>query len=1099
MKARRYLLSVATAQLYSFLAVQFVALVPDKVSGGRSGVVVEDVKPQSEAERAGLQKSDVILSWTERDQHRDVLSPSDLEWIESAAGTHSTVRFHGLRNGRKQTWVLFKSPWNFTCIPKQTDFASLHSKVDELARNKRFDEMVRTYDAIADVRSLTPDVRLWTLIDGAKSFASAHQVTTADQFFQRASQASSQASLTAHSRLFEVWASFLENQREFDRAAEVLKRALEINMKLAPAGLACAMDLHGLARLSWQKADSTKALQYVQRELEIRSRIDYGTISCAQSLNYAGVFEQDLGDLQAAEQYHQAALGILQRVDPHGIESGKTYSYLGAIMYRRGDLASAEKYYLEAIRLSTEVDPHRYQISYTWSNLGAVAQSRGDLERAQRYYTRALEMQRSAGKNEDCAITLNNLAMLALEQSDFPRAEGFVQEALSLQRRLLPGSTYLAQTLDTAGSLSRAQGRLLEAEGIYHEAIAIMDKVSPNSLMSANVKAGLCQVLIDRGNLAKAEPYCDAAAALRGLFAPNSGPYAESLASLAKIRRLQKDSTQAKNYYRQALDVLDRQVTLLGGREHELQFRSKYVEYYGDYIDLLVQAGDYASALEVLERMRARTFLEMLQEAQVNIRAADPGLMAKREKLLGLLTGLSDQRIRTLASTNGNSNVAVLDERIDSTMEQLNRIDYEIGRLHPQTMALTHPRLMRTNEMQKLLDDQTVVLSYLISEGCSYVFTVTSTSLDVYRLPDRDAISKAGKRLYQLWTTRPELPSAQTQRSLEQEANRNAADFARMVLEQPLQTILLKKRVVVVADEILQYIPFAALPLPSRGNILLTTHEVVNLPSISVLSALREQNAAKNSEEIAKSALVFADPVFTANDPRVHHTDQQLAESRPAGSGISAYRDFGPNGLSRLRYSRMEADYIASVEGGAREAIDFNANRSLATSPETTRYRIVHFATHGFVDSTHPELSALVLSLVDPEGKPRPGILSLQDIYGLKLKCDLAVLSGCQTALGAEIKGEGLVGLTRGFMYAGAKRVVSSLWSVDDAGTAKLMRYFYLSMTRNPGLSPAAALRAAQFQLSQNPRWHLPYYWAAFTIQGDWQTPPLQRRNSPRD
>ena len=192
----------------------------------------------------------------------------------------------------------------------------------------------------------------------------------------------------------------------------------------------------------------------------------------------------------------------------------------------------------------------------------------------------------------------------------------------------------------------------------------------------------------------------------------------------------------------------------------------------------------------------------------------------------------------------------------------------------------------------------------------------------------------------------------------------------------------------------------------------------------------------------------------------------------------------------------LRSDLFTSRRNGPFTSSESAASRFLATSSEITQYRIVHFATHGFLDSTHPELSALVLSLVDPDGKPRPGILTLQDVYGLKLKSDLAVLSGCQTALGAEVKGEGLVGLTRGFMFAGAKRVVSSLWSVDDAGTAELMRFFYLSMARNPSISPPAALRAAQLQLSQNPRWHLPYYWAAFTIQGDWQTAPRQRTNS---
>lgn len=167
------------------------------------------------------------------------------------------------------------------------------------------------------------------------------------------------------------------------------------------------------------------------------------------------------------------------------------------------------------------------------------------------------------------------------------------------------------------------------------------------------------------------------------------------------------------------------------------------------------------------------------------------------------------------------------------------------------------------------------------------------------------------------------------------------------------------------------------------------------------------------------------------------------------------------------------------------EALDFQASRETAVSKDLNQYRIIHFATHGLLDNEHPELSGLVLSLVGPDGKPRDGFLDLQDIYNLDLPVDLAVLSACQTGLGKEIGGEGLVGLTRGFMYAGASRVVASLWQVDDAATAELMGAFYKAMLKD-GLRPAAALRRAQHELMQQKRWRDPYYWAAFTLQGDW-------------
>jgi len=168
------------------------------------------------------------------------------------------------------------------------------------------------------------------------------------------------------------------------------------------------------------------------------------------------------------------------------------------------------------------------------------------------------------------------------------------------------------------------------------------------------------------------------------------------------------------------------------------------------------------------------------------------------------------------------------------------------------------------------------------------------------------------------------------------------------------------------------------------------------------------------------------------------------------------------------------------------EALDFEASRETAMSKDLGQYRIVHFATHGLLDNEHPELSGLVLSMVGPDGKPQNGFLDLEDIYNLTLPADLVVLSACETGLGKEINGEGLVGLTRGFMYAGASRVVASLWQVDDAATAELMGAFYRAMLVDR-LRPAAALRQAQIELMKQKRWHDPYYWAAFTLQGEWK------------
>jgi CHAT domain-containing protein len=199
-------------------------------------------------------------------------------------------------------------------------------------------------------------------------------------------------------------------------------------------------------------------------------------------------------------------------------------------------------------------------------------------------------------------------------------------------------------------------------------------------------------------------------------------------------------------------------------------------------------------------------------------------------------------------------------------------------------------------------------------------------------------------------------------------------------------------------------------------------------------------------------------------------------------------RDVGNQEFPRLPFSRREAEAIvaAAPRGESIKALDFEASRDTATSADLSNYAIVHFATHGLLNSNHPELSGIVLSLVDQNGKSQDGFLRLHEVYNLRLPAELVVLSACQTGLGKEVRGEGIVGLTRGFMYAGAARIVASLWKVNDAATAELMKRFYQRIFAK-GLRPAAALREAQVEMWKDGRWRLPYYWAPFVIQGEWR------------
>ncbi|PYS70332.1 MAG: hypothetical protein DMF69_13845, partial [Acidobacteria bacterium] len=347
--------------------------------------------------------------------------------------------------------------------------------------------------------------------------------------------------------------------------------------------------------------------------------------------------------------------------------------------------------------------------------------------------------------------------------------------------------------------------------------------------------------------------------------------------------------------------------------------------------------------------------------------------------------------------------------------------------------------------------------------------------------------------------------------------------LSNMLLE-PVAARLGTKRLLIVADGALQYLPFAVLPTPqtlpqtlpqalasakrSASKPLIIDHEIVSLPSASVLAVLRRELAGRGPA--ARMVAVLADPVFEPDDARVKlsiastrsssttqkqlsptnrssaATSSQLKRALRSVSGVRGI-DEGFN-LRRLLFSRDEAEAILSVTPGQSDlkALDFRANRGLAMSDELGKYRVIHFSTHGLLDSRHPELSGLVLSLIDEAGQPQEGFLRLHEIYNLRLNADLVVLSACQTGLGKEVRGEGLIGLTRGFMYAGVPRVMASLWQVDDAATAELMKRFYRGVFQDK-LPPAAALRAAQIEMLKNRHWQSPYYWGAFVLQGEWR------------
>jgi CHAT domain-containing protein len=517
------------------------------------------------------------------------------------------------------------------------------------------------------------------------------------------------------------------------------------------------------------------------------------------------------------------------------------------------------------------------------------------------------------------------------------------------------------------------------------------------------------------------------------------------------------------------------------------------------YIDVLMQQhaadpshGYDAEALQASERGRARSLLEQLNESRVDIRrGVDAGLLDKERGLMRDMNAKAQREMQLKARKGNAEQLASLQREISALEDEDQQVQASIRQSSPQYAALTQPQPLGLKEIQQQLDPDTLLLEYSLGTQRSYLWAVGADSLKTYVLPKQHDIQKLAEQVYESLVARSVSQPLETtaQRSArvaqaDSQFERSAAELSRMVLS-PAAAELRNKRLVIVADGALQYVPFAALPVANRRP-LIVDHEIVSLPSASSL-AVQRQNLA-NRELAPKTLAVIADPVFSANDSRLKKSAEAPAE--PVATRIIEHGPATTSGaqftIPRLPFTRWEADQILAVarDGSNLKALDFRANRAIATGGELSKYRYVHFATHGYLDTTRAGLSAIVLSLYDEQGKPQDGFLRTHDVYNLKLPAELVVLSACETGLGKDVQGEGLEGLTRGFMYAGARRVIVSLWNVNDKATASLMQRLYAGMLRN-NKTPAAALRAAQIEMLRNAQWQSPYYWAPFEMKGE--------------
>jgi CHAT domain-containing protein/Tfp pilus assembly protein PilF len=836
-------------------------------------------------------------------------------------------------------------------------------------------------------------------------------------------------------------------------------------------------DRRGEAEVLWYLADVQNLLQEPATALEILEKLLELQRSLADVRGEAVTLEhiasnyRFLGEYQKALEHQTEALRLARLNKDE--ELGSFLSEMGWIYFRLGEQQRALEYFEESLPVHRANGLRELEVVALW-DIGSVHFSLGNLQQALTSYSQALPMATTLKMTRHQASILSSLGAIYQAQGDVPRAVEYFQQAVELGRKVGHRSVE-ATALSRLGEAYVSLADSEKALQVFEQALTLQRAMQDREFEALTL-AGMARAENARGDLMLARQYLE-----------TSLQIFESLRS---------------NVAQEAL-----RATYLGSKEDEFKF----------HIDLLMRSdrgrpsgSDNAAALEASERWRARSLLEILTESKSDIRQGVDGALLQRERLLLDQLNTRAERQVQLLSVKRTEQAEVVGRQLDALLTEYRQVQAEIRVKSPGYAALTQPRPLSVPEIQReVLDRDSLLLEYSLGAERSYLWAVTPDSLTSHVLPKREAIEASARRFYELLTARNQNPVGETQAQrtgrldrADAEYQQVAADLSQMLLG-PLAARVGTKRLIIVSDGALQYVPFGALPAPATdpskrvSHPLIVDHEVITLPSASVLHVLRRELTGRSPAP--KTVAVLADPVFSHEDPRLRRNqprakkeiDASAATLFTSGSVSDIQRSAKESGVTvfeRLRFSRQEADVVAALSPADERltATDFAANRATAISPELGRYRIVHFATHGLLNNAHPELSGIVLSLVDEDGRPQDGFLRLHDIYNLRLGADLVVLSACRTALGREIRGEGLVGLTRGFMYAGVPRVLASLWNVDDRATAELMKQLYLGVLKE-GKSPAAALRAAQVSMWKTRRWQAPYYWAAFVMQGEWR------------
>lgn len=903
----------------------------------------------------------------------------------------------------------------------------------------------------------------------------------------------------AMSRALQGLANIYLIQRAYAQALEYYRNALAIAEDLDDkAGIAGA--LVGVGAVHAEQSIYAEAMEYYQRSLNIAE--DVGEkVTMALVLNRVGNVLLRQNDYTQGAEYYQRSLNIAEEIQYKRVIADNLKG-LGRSYAKQDNYLQAMSYYQKSLELAEAMGDKR-EIASILDNMGVVYHDQGNYAQAIKSYQKALKIRIGLDDKLGMASTLDNLGALYTNQGDYAHAIRYYQRGLKVAEAIgsKKGAAFILIGL---GKAYFAQGRYRSAIEYYNKALEASEGTQAKGQIGRALNGiGYVYVKLKKYRLA-IERFQQALEVGDDILEPDLVWEAE--AGLGHVYEKLSDRTLALKHYESAIRVIERVRVKAISEEGKVDFLARKADVYSRaaHISYRLHLQDPRSgydrdAFSYAERSRARAFLDALAEAHIKVRNA----VAEEDKKYEhkLLRNISRLQVALRQESTPQQRQKLL-AQLKEKEQTLEAFLIRLRATYPQYAQLNYPEPYDALRIQtEVLAGNEVLLEYLLDEERSFLFLVRRGSFQIFTLPKRRVIEDAVRSYRNLLTKSPRDPGA-----FDQVRNQGQLIY-RILFGKVATKIPTGAKLIIIPDGLLHYLPFETLvktearsqqpAIDSRRDVqteyaagrtayLIEDYIITYAPSASVLAAVRKESAGRKKEG-RKKLLAYGDPVFSIEDGGAisDHDVGFKSNGNERSAGISpGLRDLIEWKFERLDYTKREVESLAQLyrKDQVKIYVGERATESAVKKEALKDYQYIHFATHSVVDEDMPARSGVILSPIGERNED--GILQMREIFGLELNADLVVLSACKTGLGKMVKGEGLVSLTRAFMYAGAESLVVSLWSVSDESTAEFMKSFYGHM--KSGESKSQALRRAKLEMirSTTLAYRLPYFWAAFVLIG---------------